>query len=88
MYDILENYVLSHPGAQPRDIIKFCYQSLLGPGHMAPERAKAAAFVNEELERFGRRMPGEPEIELLEGGRPGSTSTAAFRPKALPPSSA
>ena len=68
MYDILENYVLSHPGAQPRDIIKFCYQSLLGPGHMAPERGRAAAFAAEELEKAGRRRAGEPEVELLEGG--------------------
>lgn len=67
MYDILENYVLSHPGAQPRDIIKFCYQSLLGPGHMAPERGRAAAFAAEELEKAGRRRAGEPEVELLEG---------------------
>ena len=79
MYDILEKYIATHPGVQPRDIIKFCYQSLLGPGHMAPERGRAAAFAAEELEKAGSRRSS-----FWRAGRPGSTSTAAFPHEAWP----
>ena len=41
MYSVLLNYIKDYPQLQPTDLLKFCYQSVFGPGHMAPGREMA-----------------------------------------------
>lgn len=67
MYEILNEYIKAHPCMEPRDLIKFCYQSVMGPGHMAPTRQMAAQYAAEERAAYGPRGRGEPMVQPLEG---------------------
>lgn len=67
MYSVLLNYIKDYPNMQPTDLLKFCYQSVFGPGHMAPGREMAEKRIKDELAAAG--MPGEeqPMVVQLEG---------------------
>lgn len=67
MYPDLIEYLKNHPMALGQDVIKFCYQSVMGPGHMAPERNMAESRLRAELAECGKRQSGQPEITHLEG---------------------
>ena len=67
MYPILEQYISSCPDARPTDLIKFCYQSVMGPGHMAPSLEKAESRLEAELELMGLPDGSTPLVQPLEG---------------------
>lgn len=66
MHEAIRAYLAAHPLMEPRDLIKFCYQSVLGPGHAAPDRASARAWAEEEYRAVGPRS-GEPAVTPLAG---------------------
>lgn len=82
MYSHLIEYLKSHPACEAADIIKFCYQSVMGPGHMAPERGAAEARLTAELAESGKRQ-NEPEVTFLEGSAARVDIDCAISPKSL-----
>ena len=67
MFPILERYIKAHPQMAPTDLIKFCYQSVFGPGHMAPGREMAEQRIRDELAAAGLPAGGDPVTTELEG---------------------
>lgn len=67
MYPILLDYIKHYPHLQPTDLLKFCYQSVFGPGHMAPGREKAEARIAAELASAGLPKDDQPMVVQLEG---------------------
>lgn len=67
MFPILLDYIKHYPHLQPTDLLKFCYQSVFGPGHMAPGRDKAEARIKAELEAAGLPHADQPVVLPLEG---------------------
>mgnify|MGYP003293702198 CR=1 FL=1 len=59
----LQEHIERHPGMQPRDILKLCYQGAYGGDHLLTDLAKAEGYFNQE---FGGVMPREePLYELI-----------------------
>lgn len=59
----LQEQIARHPGMQPRDIIKLCYQAAYGGDHLLTDIAKAKEYFDQE---FGGVMPSdEPLYELI-----------------------
>lgn len=83
MYPNLQRYLQSHSQMEPVDLIKYCYQSVLGPGHMAPDRQTAAARVREELAACGRPDFYLPDFERLEGGAARLDIGCGLRPESV-----
>ena len=67
MYPTLLAYIKDYPHLQPADLLKFCFQSVFGPGHMAPGREMAKARIEAELESAGLPGDGQPVVLPLEG---------------------
>lgn len=83
MYSNLIEYLKNHPMARGLDVIKFCYQSVMGPGHMAPERNIAESRLQAELAECGKRRNSEPEITPLEGPAARVDVDCAISPESL-----
>ena len=66
MFPILERYIKAHPQMAPTDLLKFCYQSVFGPGHMAPGREMAEQRIQDELAAAGLPAEGDPMTTELE----------------------
>ena len=81
MYPNLQRYLQSHSQMEPVDLIKYCYQSVLGPGHMAPDRQTAAAPAAAPIFIC-------PTLNGWRGAPPVWTSAADCAPRAWPASSA
>lgn len=67
MFPVLLNYIKDYPRMEPTDLLKFCYQSIFGPGHMAPGREMAEKRIAEELAAAGLPKENHPMVVQLEG---------------------
>lgn len=83
MYNNFIEYLKARPLAEARDAIKFAYQSVMGPGHMAPERVEAEERLRRELAEGGQRPEGQPERTLLEGGAARVDVDCSLSPESL-----
>ncbi|MEA4921484.1 MAG: hypothetical protein VB078_11290 [Clostridiaceae bacterium] len=67
MYPVLEEYLEQYRYIEPCDLIKFCYQSVMGPGHMAPSCQASAERISKELAESTRRDEKTSVYQMLEG---------------------
>ena len=67
MFPVLLDHIKEHPHMEPADLLKFCYQSVFGPGHMAPGREPAEKRIADELASAGLPKEDQPIVLLLEG---------------------
>lgn len=59
----LQTQITQHPGTEPRDVLKLCYQAAYGGEHLLSDLSKAEAYFNQEFARVQPRE--EPLYELI-----------------------
>lgn len=61
----LEEYVRRYPEAQLRDVYKFCFQDVYGPGHLVSDSAACAAYILGEIARMDLSDHRYPDFEYV-----------------------
>ena len=67
MARLLKEHFDSHPDMEPRDAVKFLYQSRMGPGHLISDEDGALSLLEAEWSQV-EPAPGIPLTEPLGGG--------------------
>lgn len=57
----LQRYMKTYPASDLCDVYKFCFQDVFGPEHLTLDSAKAAAYLQGELEKYSTL--GGPDYE-------------------------
>jgi hypothetical protein len=68
--DHLRRHLCAHPAAGAEDAYKLLHQSVFGPAHLIPDRAAAAAYLEQEWAAMGPTLADEPLLEPLADNPP------------------